>query len=125
MSRALFAALAALALSAGPAVAGPQGHGLWLTEAVAREAAATVTVTVRHRNTACLGVAAEKLSAQPGVRKVAVSGAALRVTYPTAAQAASATAVVRSTVDSACAAATLAGADPGPAETPRSSVSGS
>lgn len=122
MRRAALAALAALAASAGPAAAGPQGHGLWLTEAVAREAAATVTV--RHRNAACLSAAAEKLSGQPGVRKVAVSRAALRVTYPTPAQAAQASADVRSTVDVACAAATVAEGQAAP-DAPASSVAGS
>ncbi|CAN7232250.1 hypothetical protein LJR219_000859 [Phenylobacterium sp. LjRoot219] len=111
MRIALFAAFAMLAVSAGPAAAGgPQASGLWLTEAVAREAAATVTV--RHRNAACLDAAAQQLSAQPGVRKVAVGRAALRVTYPTPALAAEAAAQVRSAVDAACGAATVAGADP-------------
>lgn len=124
MKRGTLLALAAGATAAaGPAAAGPQGSGLWHTEAVAREAAATVTV--RHRNAACLGAAAEKLAGEPQVRKVAVSRAGLRVTYPSPLLAAQAAPQVRSAVDGACAAAAVAGADPAPGEAASPSVAGS
>lgn len=119
MNRLVLLAVAALALAGGSAAAAPRGSGLGLTDAVAREAAATVTV--RHRDAACLGAAAQKLTGQPEVRKVAVSRAALRVTYPTAAIAAEAAAQVRSTVD-ACAGATVAGQNVEPVQ---SSAAGS
>lgn len=111
MRAALVLAVAALAVTAGPAAAGPQGSGLWHTEAVAREAASTVTI--RHADAACLGAAAEALAGEPAVRKVAVGRAGLKVTYPSPALAAQASAQVRSAVDAACAQA--AAAESGPA----------
>lgn len=124
MRAALLLAVAGLAGAAAPAVAGPQGSGLWHTEAVAREAASTVTV--RHRDAACLSAAAEALAGQPEVRKVAVGRSRLRVTYPSPALAGQASAQVRSAVEAACAApAPVAGAGQAAADAPTSSVAGS
>jgi len=121
MTRALMLAAAGLAVTAGPALAGPQGSGLWHTEALAREAASTVTI--RHRDAACLGAAAEMLAGEPQVRKVAVGRAGLRVTYPSPALAAQASAQVRSAVDAACAQPSIA--DQAAAPPPAPSVDGS
>jgi hypothetical protein len=124
MRAALLLAVTGLAATALPAAAGPQGSGLWHTEAVAREAASTVTI--RHRDAACLSAAAEALAGQPEVRKIAVGRTRLRVSKPTPARAAQATTQVRSAVAAACAApAAVAGPGQAAADAPASSVSGS
>lgn len=84
-----FAILLSAAAMASPAFAGnPQSTGLTHTLAVHHEARNTVTLS--NANGACLQAAADRAAGLPGLRKVVVSGDALRATFASADRAAEA-----------------------------------
>lgn len=98
----LFALVALTAAGvAGTAAAGnPQSTGLTHTQAVARQARATLVVV--HNDAACLQTAARSVSAMPGLQTVTVRDGAMQATFANPLRAAEARGDVDAAVSAAC-----------------------
>lgn len=94
----------AACLAAAPAVAGPAGHGLTHTEAVAKKNLAKRTVKIQAAGT-CAQSAAGVLVGRQGVAKAKAQDGLVHVVFNSAADAAAHEGAVRAAVSEACRAA--------------------
>jgi hypothetical protein len=94
----------AACLAASPAVAGPAGHGLTHTEAVARQNLAKRTVKIETAGT-CAQSAAGLVASRQGVAAAKAKQGLVHVVFNSAADAAAHEGAVRAAVSEACRAA--------------------
>ncbi|MBI1683665.1 hypothetical protein [Caulobacter hibisci] len=92
----------AACLAAAPAMAGPAGHGLTHTEAVAKQNLAKRTVKIQ---TTCAQSAASAAASRQGVAKAKPQDGLVHVVFNSAADAAAHEGAVRAAVSEACRAA--------------------
>ncbi len=109
MSLALALSVAAIA---APALAGPIGSGLWLTEQVAKQnpAAKPAVISIAHADVSCLVAVAPTVAGHSAVHTAEVKKGKLAVRFHTQSDRAAETEAVHAMVAKACSGAQLASA---------------